>query len=90
MRQILQRMSVSAILVMIVALPALAQNTVTLEGSVKSAGAPVPGAQVTVVNAATTPIPIAQPRTVLMDAPPRLRGPGWPWVRQPVYPKWGV
>jgi len=49
----LQRMSVSAILVMALALPALAQNTVTLEGSVKSGGAPVAGAQVTVVNAAT-------------------------------------
>ena len=46
-------MSVSAILVMALALPALAQNTVTLEGSVKSGGAPVAGAQVTVVNAAT-------------------------------------
>ncbi len=35
------------------ALPALAQNTITLEGSVKSAGAPIAGAQVTVVNVAT-------------------------------------
>jgi hypothetical protein len=33
--------------------PALAQNTITLEGSVKGAGAPVSGAQITVVNVAT-------------------------------------
>ena len=53
MRPILQRASIAAILMMALTLPALAQNTVTLEGSVKSEGAAVPGAQVTVVNSAT-------------------------------------
>ena len=33
--------------------PAIAQNTITLEGTVKSDGAALPGAQVTVVNVAT-------------------------------------
>ena len=53
MRQILHVISVAAILTAVLAQPALAQNTVTLEGSVKSEGAPVAGAQVTVVNTAT-------------------------------------
>ena len=54
MRKILQRTSIAAA-VLLFALPgaALAQNTVTLEGSVKSEGAAIPGAQVTVVNVAT-------------------------------------
>jgi hypothetical protein len=39
--------------VALAAVPALAQNTITLEGSVKSAGAPIAGAQVTVTNIAT-------------------------------------
>lgn len=39
--------------VALAAVPALAQNTITLEGSVKSAGTPIAGAQVTVVNIAT-------------------------------------
>ena len=53
MRQILQRTSIATIVMMVLSLPALAQNTVTLEGSVKSEGAAIPGAQVTVVNSAT-------------------------------------
>ena len=54
MRKILQRTSIAAA-VLLLALPgaSLAQNTVTLEGSVKSEGAAIPGAQVTVVNVAT-------------------------------------
>ncbi len=53
MRRILECVSITAIVFLGLARPALAQNTVTLEGSVKSEGAAVPGAQVTVVNAAT-------------------------------------
>ena len=53
MRQILKCVSITTIVFLGLVRPALAQNTVTLEGSVKSEGAAVPGAQVTVVNAAT-------------------------------------
>ena len=53
MRQILKSVLISAIVLLGLAHPALAQNTVTLEGSVKSEGVAVPSAQVTVVNAAT-------------------------------------
>jgi hypothetical protein len=53
MRTLVSRLLVGAVLVAFGANPARAQNTVTLEGSVKSDGAVVPGAQVTVVNAAT-------------------------------------
>ena len=53
MRQMLRYVSVAAVLVAALVRPALAQNTVTLEGSVKNEGAPVTGAQITVVNAAT-------------------------------------
>ena len=38
---------------LLLASPALAQNTITLEGSVKAAGVPVQGADVAVVNTAT-------------------------------------
>ena len=49
----LVRAFVAAVFASTFALPALAQNTLTLEGSVKSDGAPVAGAQVSVVNGAT-------------------------------------
>jgi hypothetical protein len=53
MRQMLHGVSIAAILMAVLAHPALAQNTVTLEGSIKSEGVPLSGAQVTVVNAGT-------------------------------------
>ena len=53
MHQILQRVLVVAALATVLARPARAQNTVTLEGSVKGEGAPLAGARVTVVNLAT-------------------------------------
>jgi hypothetical protein len=53
MRKILQRTSFAVVLALAVSRIAGAQNTVTLEGSVKSEGVAVPGAQVTVVNSAT-------------------------------------
>jgi hypothetical protein len=53
MRKILQRTSIAAVLMLALPGAALAQNTVTLEGSVRSEGVAVPGAQVTVVNSAT-------------------------------------
>ncbi len=43
----------SLLLVLTLGRPARAQNTVTLEGSVKAAGVPLSGAQVSVVNGAT-------------------------------------
>ena len=53
MRQLLHRLTVAALCTGAFAAPMRAQNTVILEGSVRSAAGPVPGAQVTVVNAAT-------------------------------------
>ncbi|MBC7672121.1 MAG: carboxypeptidase regulatory-like domain-containing protein, partial [Polaromonas sp.] len=53
MRPFLQRLIAVAALIVAMSLPALAQNTITLEGSVKSEGAPVSGAQVAVVDTAT-------------------------------------
>jgi len=53
MRQVFKLVSITAIVVLGFARPALAQNTVTLEGLVKSDGVAVPGAQITVVNNAT-------------------------------------
>ena len=53
MRKILQQASIAAVLMVALSRPGLAQNTVTLEGSVKTEGVPVPGAQITVINSAT-------------------------------------
>ncbi len=53
MHNTLKRLMVAASLSAMLGAPALAQNTITLEGSVKGAGAPVSGAQITVVNVAT-------------------------------------
>src|SRR5678816_40339 len=53
MRQIFKLVSITAIVILGLARAAFAQNTVTLEGLVKSGGVAVPGAQVTVVNNAT-------------------------------------
>ena len=53
MHHTLKRLIVGASLGAMLSVPALAQNTITLEGSVKGDGAPVVGAQVTVVNVAT-------------------------------------
>src|SRR6476661_4214298 len=52
MRTLVRRLLVGLALA-VVAHPARAQNTVNLEGSVKSNGVAVSGAQVTVVNSAT-------------------------------------
>ncbi|MEO5904661.1 MAG: carboxypeptidase regulatory-like domain-containing protein, partial [Gemmatimonadaceae bacterium] len=53
MRTRVHHLLVGVLLTAAVAGPARAQNTVTLEGTVKSGGASVPGAQVAIVNAAT-------------------------------------
>jgi hypothetical protein len=53
MRQLLHRLLVATAFAAAFALPAHAQNTVTLEGSVKAEGSPLAGAQVTVTNVAT-------------------------------------
>lgn len=53
MHNTLKRLMVAASLSAMLGAPALAQNTITLEGSVKGAGTPVSGAQITVVNVAT-------------------------------------
>jgi hypothetical protein len=53
MRHMLQRSLVAAALAAVLSQPAFAQNTVTLEGSVKADGTPLAGAQITVVNVAT-------------------------------------
>jgi len=53
MRHIVQRLFVAVSLAALVSTPALAQNTITLEGSVKGEGAPLADARVTVVNIAT-------------------------------------
>ena len=52
MRLLLRRLFVATVLATF-ARPALAQNTITLEGSVKGDGGPLVGAAVTVVNVAT-------------------------------------
>jgi hypothetical protein len=61
--RLLNRLFASAVLTMTVASLARAQNTVALEGSVKSEGAPLAGAQVTVVNTATNETARATTRT---------------------------
>src|SRR6516165_7285049 len=53
MRTLFSRALVAAALAAAAAHSALAQNTVTLEGSVKSEGTPVASAQVNIVNTAT-------------------------------------
>ena len=53
MRHLLHRFVVTASIAVALATPALAQNTLTLEGLVKSEAGPISGAQVTIVNAAT-------------------------------------
>ncbi|MDB4888560.1 MAG: putative oar protein [Gemmatimonadetes bacterium] len=53
MRHIVQRLFVALGLAALAGKPALAQNTITLEGSVKGEGAPIADARVTVVNVAT-------------------------------------
>ncbi len=53
MRPMFQRLLTAAICVAALALPAHAQNTVILEGSVKSESGPLGGAQVTIINTAT-------------------------------------
>src|SRR6188768_3438018 len=53
MHSMLKRLIVLASLCAMPSAPALAQNTITLEGSVRGDGAMVAGAQITVVNVAT-------------------------------------
>ena len=53
MHTLLKRLLVVASCAAMLSRPALAQNTITLEGSVKGDGAPIAGAQITVVNTAT-------------------------------------
>ena len=53
MAPVLQRLVAGVALAVAMSQPALAQNTITLEGSARSEGTPVAGAQVTVVNVAT-------------------------------------
>jgi len=53
MRQLLHRLVVATSLAVAAARPALAQNTLTLEGLVKGDGGPISGAQVTIVNTST-------------------------------------
>ncbi len=53
MRHFVQRLFVALGLTALVSTVALAQNTITLEGSVKGEGAPLADARVTVVNVAT-------------------------------------
>ena len=63
MRHVLQRVLLAAAIVAALSKAAQAQNTVTLEGSVKSEGVPVAGAQVTVANSGTSEIQRATTRT---------------------------
>ena len=53
LRPLMKRLLVAASASALVALPAQAQNTITLEGAVRGDGAPVQGAQITVRNIAT-------------------------------------
>ena len=53
MHTLFKRLLVAASCAALLGRPALAQNTITLEGSVKGDGAPIAGAQITVVNVAT-------------------------------------
>src|SRR6476660_8293500 len=53
MRMMVHRLLGAALLAAALTRPARAQNTITIEGSVKSAGVPIAGAEVTVVNVAT-------------------------------------
>ena len=53
MRHTLQRLLVAASIAVALTQPALAQNTITLEGSVKGEGGPLADARVSVVNIAT-------------------------------------
>ena len=53
MQRFTERLFVAALVASAVALPAHAQNSLILEGSVRSEGVPVANVQVTVVNAAT-------------------------------------
>ncbi len=62
MRHVLQRFVLAAAIAAALSRPALAQNTVSLEGSVKSDGAPIAGAQITVANSGTSEIQRATTR----------------------------
>ena len=53
MHNLFKRLFVAASCAAMLSRPALAQNTITLEGSVKGDGAPVVAAQITVTNVAT-------------------------------------
>ena len=53
MRYMIQRLLAAATLAIALSRPAHAQNTVTLEGLIRSDGIPIAGAQVTAVNIAT-------------------------------------
>jgi hypothetical protein len=53
MRHLLHRFVVAASIAVAVARPALSQNTLTLEGLVKSDAGPISGAQVTIVDSST-------------------------------------
>ena len=50
---LLKRLLQAGVFAVLSATPALAQNTITLEGAVRGDGAPVVGAQITVTNVAT-------------------------------------
>jgi hypothetical protein len=63
MRQLLSRLLAAAAVVAALARPARAQNTITLEGSVKNESGPLSGAQVTVVNVETKETARAGTRT---------------------------
>jgi len=62
MRQSLTRWVSAAVLAATLSTPAFAQNTITLEGSVRGDNAPVNGAQVTVTNIATREVQRATTR----------------------------
>ncbi|MEP6620126.1 MAG: carboxypeptidase regulatory-like domain-containing protein [bacterium] len=63
MRHLIHRLFVASLFVAALARPALAQNTVSIEGSVKADGSPLAGAQVTIVNTATKETARATSRT---------------------------
>ena len=53
MRYMIQRLLAAATLAIALSRSAHAQNTVTLEGLIRSEGTPIAGAQITAVNIAT-------------------------------------
>jgi hypothetical protein len=62
LRPTLKRLLLAASASVLAAVPAIAQNTITLEGMVRAEGAPIAGAQITVVNIATAEVARATTR----------------------------